>query len=151
MATPIHLLLTPHQGRTPDITEHCFRSPGHSNFILVKYLSESSVCYCWPTGIPYILWILMHSYDPSVFMYCYSTMMIYLVCVFFKKKLFLFYVYECFPACMSVHHICAVAVEARKILWNRSVRQLRCHVGAKHWAQVLYKSNKCSQPLRKLS
>ena len=87
--------------------------------------TESPVCYYWPAGMSYILWVLILTYDPSVFMYYYySIMMIYLVCIFFKKKLFLFYVYEYFSICMSVHHICAMPVEARRILWNRSLRQL---------------------------
>lgn len=59
----------------------------------------------------------------------------YLKCFLHKKKdvfilILLFYVYECFPECMSVFHVCA---------WY-----LRLKEGAGNLNQVLYKSSKHS-------
>lgn len=45
----------------------------------------------------------------------------------FKKKIYLFYVYECGPKCLYMNHMRAVTTEARRgrwILWNWSYRQL---------------------------
>lgn len=61
----------------------------------------------------------------------------------FLKYLLLFYMHGCFAACMSMHHLCAVAVEARRrnwILCNWSLQKvISSHVNARNQTWVLCK------------